>query len=274
MNTETSQLKQDAYLYTEQITKSFKVGSGEVAVLKGINISIKKGEFAVIFGPSGCGKSTLLHTILGLEVPSSGRVVIDGTDFYTLSEDKRAMLRRHKVGMIYQQPLWISSYNVIENVTFPLHLLGMSEEDTMDRAMKNLTMVGLDKWATYRPTELSSGQQQKISLARALMTEPQLIVADEPTGNLDTVSGQELIQTFLNLVDQNKTIVMVTHDLEYLKYANRIFHIVDGVVVEELTSSKKKTIDSKGNDIAGKKEVGGSDSNVRDPNFLKSLHLD
>lgn len=261
----------DTLIMTANLRKSFHVGTGEIEILKGIDININHGEFVIVFGPSGCGKSTLLHCLLGLEKPSSGRITIDGKDFYAMTDDERALFRRHQVGMVYQQPLWISSFTVLENMFFPLHLLGYRQSIIEAKAKTLLDSVGLTDWGSHKPTELSSGQQQKISLARALMTDPKLIVADEPTGNLDTVSGQELLTTFLKLVEQGRTIIMVTHDLEYLKFANKIFHMIDGLVVEEYTS--KHPIKSE--QIQGKKEIlaGGETSNVRDPNFLKKLGI-
>lgn len=249
------------------LKKSFTMRDSEINILKGINIKIKQGEFAVIFGPSGCGKSTLLHCILGLEPPTSGQVLVEGKDFYKLNEDERALYRRYHVGMVFQQPLWISALNIMENVCFPLNLLHIDEKEIMARAKKNLELVGMDKWADYMPNELSGGQQQKVTLARALSIDPLMIIADEPTGNLDTVSGRELLETFLKLVDLGKTIVMVTHDLEYLKYATKIYHMLDGEVVEEIEVNKK--IKSKAS--IGKKEIGGTESNVRDRDFLKKL---
>ncbi len=263
--------KNNTLIEITNVSKSFPVGDSQVEVLKQINMSVAQGEFAIIFGPSGCGKSTLLHTLLGLEPPTGGRVSVDGKDLYALSEDERSLFRRHKVGMVYQQPLWVSSYSIIENVAFPLYLLGLTDQEIEKKALEALTIVGMEKWARYAPTELSGGQQQKVSLARALMIEPILIVADEPTGNLDTVSGQELLERFLHLVELGKTIVMVTHDLEYLKYATKIFHIVDGQIVEEYKPDKQKWKKR----IQGKKEIGGNmaESNVRDKDFLKNLHL-
>jgi len=255
-------------LQIQDMHKSFPIGDGTVEILKGINITVNKGEFGIIFGPSGCGKSTLLHCLLGLESPTSGKVLMEGANIYEMTEDQRSIYRRHKVSIIYQQPLWISALSVIENVMFPLHLLDYAEVDIEKKAHEVLTHVGMEKWAHYVPTTLSSGQQQKISLARALMLDPLMIVADEPTGNLDTVSGQELFQTFMGLIDLGKTVVMVTHDLEYLKYGTKIFHMVDGEVVEtyEPKSKSKKTI--------GKKGGSGDDTaNVRDPKFLEKLHL-
>lgn len=256
-------------LQIQDMRKSFPIGDGTVEILKGINITVNKGEFGIIFGPSGCGKSTLLHCLLGLENPTSGKVLMEGQDIYAMTEDQRSIYRRHKVSIIYQQPLWISALNVIENVMFPLHLLDYKEEDIEKKAHEVLTHVGMEKWAQYVPTTLSSGQQQKISLARALMLDPLMIVADEPTGNLDTVSGQELLQTFMGLISLGKTVVMVTHDLEYLRYGTKIFHMVDGEVVEEYEpKTKDKTI------VVGKKGSGGEDTaNVRDPHFLEKLHL-
>ena len=242
----------DTLIQIQNITKEFRVGETMVQILHGINMEIKMGEFVIIFGPSGCGKSTLLHTLLGLEKPTGGKILMNGQDYYAMNEDERGLYRRHNVGMIYQQSLWINSLKVFENVGFPLHLLGI---------------VGMQKWYDYIPTELSSGQQQKINLARALIINPLLIVADEPTGNLDTVSGRELLDTFMKLRDMKKTIIMVTHDLEYLKYATKVYHMVDGVIVEELSGQKDGKVLS---GIKSKKEVNGhmAESDVRDKNFL------
>jgi ABC-type lipoprotein export system ATPase subunit len=260
-----------AFLVLKDLRKSFHVGKNDVEVLKGINISLKSGQFIIIFGPSGCGKSTLLHTLLGLEIPTSGQMLIDGNDFYAMTEDERALYRRHRIGIIYQQPLWLSSFNVLENVSFPLRLLGYQGDYPEEKALDRLTQVGLAQWANYTPTELSSGQQQKISLARCLVIDPILVVADEPTGNLDTVSGEQLLQTFVDLVKNGRTVVMVTHDLEYLKYADTIIHMIDGQVVEEYRPKNKTNLEK----IEGKKEIHkkGVETNVRDPEFLKKLDL-
>ncbi|MGB9883040.1 MAG: ABC transporter ATP-binding protein [Microgenomates group bacterium] len=252
----------------QSVFKSFPVKEGEVEVLKNINLKIFEGEFVIIFGPSGCGKSTLLHILLGLEPPTKGQVVFDGVDFYQKSEDERALFRRHKVGMIYQQSLWVSALTVNENVGFPLHLLGWSEDEIDKKVGDVLDLVEMRFRKDFYPTELSSGQQQKISLARALIADPLLIVADEPTGNLDTISGHQLLETFLKLQQKGKTIVMVTHDLEYLKYATKIFHMIDGQIVEEYYPKKRSTING------GKKTINGlTDINVRDKDLLKKLNL-
>lgn len=253
----------------KNVYKSFPTKEGYVEILKKISFKIDQGEFIIIFGPSGCGKSTLLHILLGLEEPSSGDVYFEEKNFYQLSSDERALARRHKVGMIYQQPLWVSALNVVDNVSFPLHLLGLNQEEIEKKSQEQLQLVGMISHKNYFPTELSSGQQQKISLARAMVTDPILIVADEPTGNLDTVSGHQLLEIFLTLNQKRKTIVMVTHDLEYLKYGTKIFHMIDGEIVEEYYTKKHlKKLNG------GKKTISGkTDINVHDSQLLKKLNL-
>ncbi len=203
-------------------------------------------------------------------------MIIKDQDYYSMTEDERALYRRYHYGIIYQQPLWISSLTVRENVAFILHLADV-EESTMDpKAMEMLTLVGMDKWADYRPSELSSGQQQKISLARSLTLNPLLIVADEPTGNLDTVSGQELIDTFRKLNGEGKTIVMVTHDLEYLRYGTHLIHMIDGHVVEEVMHDgiqKFVNIKGKRGNSDPNNSSGGESTNVRDEHFLEKNKL-
>ena len=217
----------------EDIYKSFEVGNQQVEVLKGVSCDLDKAEFLILFGPSGCGKSTLLHTMLGLEPPTKGQVMFLGEDFYKYDQDGRAEIRKKKVGMVYQQPYWIKALSVIENVAFPLTILGYNHSDSVKAAEEKLELVGMQDWRDYYPTELSSGQQQKVSLARALVNNPEVIVTDEPTGNLDTKSGEELMKLIKDLNDETKTIVMVTHDLEYLSFASRILHMVDGVIDKE-----------------------------------------
>jgi putative ABC transport system ATP-binding protein len=214
----------------QNIFKSFQVGQQNVPILKGISFDVQKGDFLVIFGPSGCGKSTLLHTILGLEEPSDGSITMLEVDLYKQGdEDVRSNFRKNHIGMVYQQPNWVKSLNVIENIAFPLQLLGMEKIQGLKKAEDMLRVVGMSDWSEYVPTELSSGQQQKIALARSIITDPEIIIADEPTGNLDFESGQELMQLLMDLnKNKKKTIVMVTHDLEYLTFASKVIHIFDG----------------------------------------------
>lgn len=262
------------YMKVKEIRKSFKIKDGEVEVLKNISTTIGRGEFVIIFGPSGCGKSTFLHTLLGLEPPTSGSILVEDKEYYSMTEDERAMYRRYNFGIIYQQPLWITSLNVYDNIAFTLHLLDKNNNEMMKQVLDTLALVGMDHWVNYRPTELSSGQQQKISLARALALDPVLIVADEPTGNLDTVSGQDLINTFCKLNKMGKTIIMVTHDLEYLHYGTHLIHMVDGQIVEDVYLDEENSISQ----VKGKRGLTGeatttADSNVRDPNFLKNMKI-
>jgi putative ABC transport system ATP-binding protein len=216
----------------ENLSKSFHVGDQDILILKDISFPIHKNDFTVIFGPSGCGKSTLLHILLGLEIPTSGTVTMLGQNVYNGSiEDVRSEFRKLHIGMVYQQPNWIKSLTVIENIIFPLLLLGMEKQEALNKAEKLLLDIQMDKWTNYVPTELSSGQQQKIALARALVTDPEIIIADEPTGNLDFQSGEELMLLLQSLNKTGKTIVMVTHDLEYIKFANAAVQILDGKIV-------------------------------------------
>lgn len=256
-------------IQVKNLYKSFPVKDGMVDVLKNINVSIEDGTFVMLFGPSGCGKSTLLHIMLGLEPPTKGLVAMQGKDFYQMKEDERSLFRRTHVGIIYQQPLWISSLDVVGNVAFPMSLRGEIGTTASERALKSLEGVGMDRWAHYHPTELSSGQQQKVALARAVALDPEIIVADEPTGNLDTVSGQELIDLFVSLArGKKKTIIMVTHDLEYLRYGDGIVHMLDGEIVEVV--DRKKIVREKMKDTADILSVW----NVRDKELLKKVHLD
>lgn len=220
----------------KKVNKSFQVGTQSVAVLKDISFEIETGDFVIIFGPSGCGKSTLLHTLLGLEPPTSGSVMTLEQSVYgnlgIKSEDERAEFRKRHVGMVYQQANWIKSLSVIENIAFPLKLLGTFKDKAISQSEIMLRSVGMIEHRDYIPSELSSGQQQKIALARALVTNPELIIADEPTGNLDFESGQELMLMLTKLNKElKKTVIMVTHDLEYLSYAKTAIRMFDGMVV-------------------------------------------
>ena len=222
------------------VKKSFLVGNQTIQVLRGIDISINKGDFAVIFGPSGSGKSTLLHTILGLEKPTEGSVLLLDTDLYAnMNENQRSAHRKEHIGMVYQQANWVKSVNVITNVSLPLMLLGEDKEVRMKKALETLEMMKMQDWAYHHPSELSSGQQQKVSLARALITDPEIIIADEPTGNLDFDSGKELMEILKHLSKSlGKTVLMVTHDLGYLKYADIAFKVIDGQISKKMNDKE------------------------------------
>ena len=258
--------KNGVLLKVEEVKKNFFVGGQDLSVLKGISLSVDRGDFAIIFGPSGCGKSTLLHAILGMEPPTSGKVWLDGTDIFQMNEDDIVRHRKERIGIVFQQSIWIKSLNVIENVSVPNRLKGMGKEEAEGLALETLKTLKLENWAGHHPLELSSGQQQRVSLARALTIDPLMIVADEPTGNLDTVSGDELMNLLFDLnKEKGKTVVMVTHDLEYLRYANKLFHIVDGELVEEMDNKGAAKLAA---ELKSKKGLR-TKTTVRDKNFLE-----
>lgn len=231
------------FFSAENVSKMFPVKTLTVSAVQDVSLTIGKGEFVVIFGPSGCGKSTLLHILLGLEYPTKGTVRFMGKELYQgYDDDGRAELRKRHIGIVYQQSNWIQALSVEENVMFPLSLNGVEGYEAHKKAYEVLGMVGMQDHAQFSPTELSSGQQQKIALARAIITNPEIIVADEPTGNLDFESGQDLMKLLYALNKEGKTVVMVTHDLEYLKYAQRAVRMFDGKLVEHIKDPEHEQI--------------------------------
>jgi len=224
----------------KNINKVFHKKSQDIKVLSEVSLSVYSGDFLVLFGPSGCGKSTLLHILLGLEPPTSGWVnFLDKSIYDEMDDDMRTEFRKSHIGMVYQQANWIKSLTVKGNIIFALRLNGCLVKDTAEKANAVLETIGMSQWADYIPSELSSGQQQKIALARAIVTNPDIIIADEPTGNLDFESGQELMTLLSNLNKEGKTIIMVTHDLEYLTFANRAVNMFDGKIIEEISDPRK-----------------------------------
>ncbi len=223
----------------KDIYKSFPIGKKTIDILKGVNVSIKRGEFIILFGSSGCGKSTLLNILIGLESPTTGKVLFEGKSIYDFNEDERSQIRKEGVGLIYQQQNWVKSLNVIENVAFPLTLKGIPEADRLERASRVLDMVHMNESSFQSPMELSSGQQQRVSFSRALISEPTLLVADEPTGNLDSKSSIDLMELFAEYNNKGNTIIMVTHDLMFLPYATRSLQMVDGLIVQEYKRGDK-----------------------------------
>jgi putative ABC transport system ATP-binding protein len=233
----TNSAPQTTILELKEVHKTFQVGKNQLEIIKGVSFSINRGDFVILFGPSGCGKSTVLNILLGLEPPTTGTVEFLGDELYQHNEDDRSEIRKNQVGMVYQQSNWIKSLNVLENVSFPLTLKGVSRPDREAKALEMLRLVDLESGAYQKPGELSSGQQQRVSLARALITDPVLIVADEPTGNLDSKASEEIMHLFKSFNEQEKTVIMVTHDLEYLRFASRAIQMTDGVVVKLYSGS-------------------------------------
>jgi putative ABC transport system ATP-binding protein len=220
----------------ENISKIFESVAGRVAALRGVNISIKKGEFIAIVGPSGSGKSTLLNIIGALDRPSSGRVLIRGVDIFSLSDSEIATMRNYLIGFIFQSYNLISRTTVIKNVELPTILSGMAAPERRRRAMKMLEVLGIGDKADFKPSSLSGGQQQRVAIARALMNDPAIILADEPTGNLDTKTGQEVFDLLKMLSSKfRRTIVMVTHNPELAEATDRAIYIRDGMVEKEVS---------------------------------------
>ena len=219
---------------TVDVTKVYRVGHMNYPALRGVNLKIAKGEFVSIMGPSGSGKSTLLNVIGALDPPTSGRVIIDGIDLRKLSEDKLALLRNRKLGFVYQSFNLIQRLTSVENVEMPLISRGLSEKIRRSRSMKMLSAVGLATKARKRPAELSGGEQQRVAIARALVAEPALIIADEPTGNLDSKTTQEVVDQFIQVNKEfGTTILVVTHNAEIANRTQHVISLMDGLIEKE-----------------------------------------
>ena len=216
------------------LSKSYRRGGQDIPVLLDINLEVRAGDFVALMGPSGSGKSTLLNLIAGIDTPTSGTIEICGVDIATLGEGQLADWRAANIGFIFQFYNLIPVLTAYENVELPLLLTGLSARERGERVESLLALVGLTDRADHRPNELSGGQQQRVAIARALVTDPALIVADEPTGDLDRVTGEEVLNLMARLVRElGKTIVMVTHDPKAAARAQRMIHLEKGVLVDE-----------------------------------------
>ena len=219
-------------LKVENVTKVYGKDNNKVVALDNVSFTVEKGEFIAIVGASGSGKSTLLHLIGGVDTPTSGKVFIDGQDIYKLNSDKLAIFRRREVGLIYQFYNLIPILTVEENITLPLEL----DNRKVDKFELNeiIKLLGLEKRRNHLPNELSGGQQQRTSIGRAIITKPAIILADEPTGNLDSKASEEVVTLLQKMnKDYKQTIIMITHNLEIASYADRIITIEDGKIVKE-----------------------------------------
>lgn len=219
-------------LRVENLTKIYGSGNNKVVALDNVSFSVKKGEFVSIVGASGSGKSTLLHLLGGVDRPTSGKVLINDTDIFKMNDDELAIFRRRQVGLIYQFYNLIPILNVRENITLPLEL---DNKRVNDEEVDNLIkMLGLDKRSKHLPNELSGGEQQRTSIGRALISRPAIVLADEPTGNLDTKASEEIVSLLKKSNKEMKqTIIMITHNLELAKVADKIIEIADGRIVGE-----------------------------------------
>ena len=217
-------------LVMERLCKSYELGSMELKVLRDIALTIDRGEYVAIMGPSGSGKSTLLNMIGCLDRPTSGDYWLGGQNVSLLDDDQISLIRGARIGFIFQSFNLINQLNVVENIEVPMYYQGWSEHESAERARELATMVGLDERFEHRPSELSGGQQQRVAIARALANDPLIILADEPTGNLDSESGAEILKILISLHKQGKTLIVVTHDTHIAADAGRVIEIFDGKI--------------------------------------------
>ena len=220
-------------IQVKDLYKIYRVGEQRIRALNGIDLTIYKGEFCAIVGRSGSGKSTLLNMLAGLESPTKGEIIIEREHMERKNENELVKFRREHIGFIFQSFNLMGTMNAIENVALPLTFQGMDKKERLKKANEVLELVGLAKHKNHRPTQMSGGQQQRVGVARALVVNPEIIFADEPTGNLDSNTSQEVMELMQKVVrEQQQTLVMVTHDNHLASYADRIFHIIDGKIVK------------------------------------------
>ncbi|MFA5778237.1 MAG: ABC transporter ATP-binding protein [Candidatus Paceibacterota bacterium] len=215
----------------KNLKKSFKDGENRVAVLKGIDLSVKNGEFVAIMGRSGAGKSTLLYQMSLLDEPTSGEILIDEKNTIKFSINEKTLFRLSKLGYVFQDYALLPEMTALENVALPLLMQDFSEKKAYEKATEHLILVGLGERLNNLPSQLSGGEQQRVSIARAIAHEPKILFADEPTANLDNESSRIIMNIFKELHAEGQTIIMVTHELEYSKFAQRIVHLDDGKIV-------------------------------------------
>jgi putative ABC transport system ATP-binding protein len=217
-------------IQTENLTRTYHVGNTVVNALCAVNLGVEAGEFVALMGASGSGKSTMMHLLGCLDTPTEGRYLLEGQDVSTLSKDERARVRNSRIGFIFQTFNLLPRLNALDNIALPL-LYGRSQSEARQRAGKALRRVGLAARARHRPNELSGGERQRIAIARALVTDPALILADEPTGNLDSKTGASIMDLLVELNAEGRTILMVTHDAKVAAHAGRILQMQDGEIV-------------------------------------------
>lgn len=222
------------------IVKTYKRGVEELHVLKGITLHVKDGDFVAIIGPSGSGKSTLMNTIGLLDIPTSGSYVLDGVNTLGLSDNRMAELRNHKIGFIFQQFNLLPRLTALENVELPMIYSGISRAERKESALEMLDSLGMKSRAGHRPSELSGGQQQRVAIARALVSKPSLLLADEPTGALDSKTGKEVLELMLELNKRGNTIVLITHDSGIAEHASRVVAIRDGELISDHRNDSKQ----------------------------------
>ncbi|MDS0528219.1 ABC transporter ATP-binding protein [Clostridium sp. SHJSY1] len=223
----------------KEVSKVYKMGKEKVVALKNVSLKIEKGEFVAIIGPSGSGKSTLMHIVGGLDSPTTGNVFIEGKDISRLKDKQLSKYRNQKIGFVFQAFNLENSQTALENVMMPLIFAGVSKRERKERAMKALEQVGLKEYIKHKPNEMSGGQRQRVSIARALVNNPEIIFADEPTGNLDSKSGENIMQLFNEINLKGYTIIMVTHNSLEANKAKRVVQIMDGEIISDIIKEEE-----------------------------------
>ncbi|MER5174381.1 MAG: ABC transporter ATP-binding protein [Candidatus Nitrosocosmicus sp.] len=227
-------MSEESVLEANELFKSYFSSAGETPILKKINFKIKLGEFVCIVGPSGSGKSTLLNILGTLDRPTSGKLFINGIEAFSLNDHDLAFLRNKKIGFVFQSYNLINRASILKNIEIPCILSGVSKKERLTRAFKIMTMLGINDKANYKPNDLSGGQQQRVAIARALMTNPSIVLADEPTGNLDTKTGNDVFNLLKMLSSKYRTtIIMVTHNHDLALKTDRIIYLKDGEIEKE-----------------------------------------
>ena len=223
---------------TENLVRHFTVGTQTVEALRGVSLDINKGEFVAIMGPSGSGKSTLMNIIGCLDSPTSGTYHLNNKNVSTLDDDALALIRNHEIGFVFQNFHLLARNTALDNVMLPLKYAGIDKSEQEEIAMEVIKSVDLESRAHHQPSELSGGQQQRVAIARALVNKPSILFADEPTGNLDSKTGDDVMKLFTNLHKQGQTIILITHEIEVANQAERIISIKDGKIFEDQRISK------------------------------------
>jgi putative ABC transport system ATP-binding protein len=230
----------DPIIHLKDIRKSYFLGKNELPVLRGLNVQINSNEYVALMGPSGSGKSTLMNILGCLDTPTSGNYILNGQDVSKMEDNDLADVRNKEIGFVFQQFNLMPRLDALENVGIPLIYAGISKKERMERAMEMLEKVGLQDRADHKPNELSGGQCQRVAIARALINNPAIILADEPTGNLDSKTSEEIMEIFSTIHASGNTVVLVTHEEDIAEHARRIFRLLDGVIESDLMNEMVK----------------------------------
>jgi ABC-type lipoprotein export system ATPase subunit len=236
-------MEKESIIRTEKLERIYRSRGRRVHALRGLDLDVPVGEFAAFQGRSGSGKTTLINCIGGLDRPTSGEVFFKGRPLSKLPEREITRLRRVEFSFVFQSFALLPTFSAYENVELPLRIKGLRRRERRDRTMRSLAVVGLSKWAKHRPYEMSGGQQQRVAVARALVTRPEVILADEPTGELDSATGRQIMSLFQRIsIEENVTVVMVTHDLIVQEYASLVYHLGDGQIDDMVEHPENRNI--------------------------------